>query len=69
MLTIPAEQHPLMKRMHRVDDEKRSVVVLDDDSVFEWLSATDPRLRVEMMKNFDADDFMDEPAPKPARLS
>ena len=39
MLTINATDHPLMKRFHKPDDEKRSVVVLDDDDWDAWLTA------------------------------
>lgn len=29
MLTVNADEHPLMRRFHKPGDEKRSVVVLD----------------------------------------
>ena len=42
MLTVNADQHPLMKNFHRPEDEKRMVVILDEDGFDAWL---DPRLR------------------------
>ena len=39
MLTINADEHPLMHRFHKPGDEKRSVVVLDDDAWQDWLKA------------------------------
>lgn len=39
MLTINADEHPLMRRFHKAGDEKRSVVILDDDDWDRWLEA------------------------------
>ena len=39
MLTINADAHPLMKHMHRPQDEKRMLVMLADDAHDEWLNA------------------------------
>ena len=39
MLTVNADDHPLMRRMHRPDDEKRMPVVLHRDDVDAWLLA------------------------------
>ncbi|GAC1543189.1 MAG: hypothetical protein NVS2B4_21710 [Ramlibacter sp.] len=38
MLTVNAEQHPLMKRFHRPEDEKRMVVILDPEDYGNWLA-------------------------------
>jgi putative SOS response-associated peptidase YedK len=40
MLTINADDHPLMKQFHKIDDEKRMVVILEDDQYTEWLNAS-----------------------------
>jgi len=40
MLTLNADEHPLMRRFHAPADEKRSVVVLGDDEWDDWLSAS-----------------------------
>lgn len=37
MLTVNADEHPLMKNFHRPGDEKRMVVVLEDEDFDEWL--------------------------------
>lgn len=39
MLTINADQHPLMRQFHKPDDEKRSVVILHDHDYDDWLQA------------------------------
>ena len=40
MLTINADQHPLMSQFHRPDDEKRSIVVIEPEYGMDWLTAT-----------------------------
>jgi len=39
MLTINADEHPLMRRFHRPEDEKRMVVLLDPAQYRPWLEA------------------------------
>lgn len=39
MLTINADEHPLMSRYHRPEKEKRMVVILQDHAVSAWLQA------------------------------
>ncbi|BEU28103.1 SOS response-associated peptidase family protein [Paraburkholderia sp. 22B1P] len=39
MLTLPAVDHPLMKRFHKPGDEKRSVVIVPPTRYAEWLSS------------------------------
>jgi len=40
MLTINAEDHPLMRLMHKPTDEKRMVVILPDAAYGDWLTAS-----------------------------
>ena len=40
MLTIDANAHPVMRRCHKVEDEKRTVVPLRADLFDSWLNAT-----------------------------
>lgn len=40
MLTVNADQHALMQRMHKPTDEKRSVVVIESADHWQWLTAT-----------------------------
>ena len=37
MLTVNADDHPLMRNFHRPDDEKRMVVILDETNYDAWL--------------------------------
>lgn len=39
MLTINADQHPFMRQFHKLDDEKRSVVILHERDYDAWLQA------------------------------
>jgi putative SOS response-associated peptidase YedK len=43
MLTINADDHPLMRHMHRPNEEKRMVVILPDAAQQDWLDAPAPR--------------------------
>lgn len=38
MLTINADEHPLMRRFHKPDDEKRMLVILAPDQYDDWLT-------------------------------
>ena len=61
MLTINADEHPVMHRFHKPGGEKRSVVVLDDDA---WLRAD----REEHVRGFCAawqGEAQDFPYPAP----
>lgn len=48
MLTINAEQHPLMSRMHQVGEEKRTVVPLRPELFEDWLNAS-PQLAMQLL--------------------
>ncbi|WP_313484512.1 SOS response-associated peptidase family protein [Acinetobacter variabilis] len=37
MLTINANQHPFMKQFHNPNDEKRSIIVIPEESRQDWL--------------------------------
>lgn len=45
MLTINANVHPVMQHFHRVEDEKRSIVVLNDKDYSQWLTANHSQAR------------------------
>ena len=47
MLTINADQHPLMMQFHKPTDEKRMVVILPEDRYDDWL-----RTNAEMSSGF-----------------
>lgn len=66
MLTINADEHPLMKRFHKPGDEKRSVVVLDPEDYEAWLSARTELEARSLLQPFDPDMMVTEADPRPA---
>ncbi|QWE20990.1 SOS response-associated peptidase [Polynucleobacter sp. AP-Kolm-20A-A1] len=40
MLTIDASEHPIMRRFHKPEDEKRTIVPLKPELFHDWLNAT-----------------------------
>lgn len=46
MLTINADDHPLMRRFHKPDDEKRSVAILEPAHYEDWLHTTPDKARM-----------------------
>ena len=52
MLTIDASEHPVMRRCHKPEDEKRTVVPLRPDLFDHWLNAT-PDSALELL-NLDS---------------
>ncbi len=65
-LTVNADVHPLMKRMHRPDDEKRSLVIVPADDYDDWLACRDPEAARSFLRLFPADLMEARPEPKPA---
>ena len=45
MLTINADEHPVMNRFHKPKDEKRTIVPLKPELFHEWLNATPDKAR------------------------
>ena len=37
MMTINSDDHPFMKQFHGPDDEKRSIIVIPEESRQDWL--------------------------------
>lgn len=63
MLTINADNHPVMNHFHKPQDEKRSIVVLNDADYLTWLNANQDQAR--HLLNLTPDGFLaSEPAPK-----
>ena len=54
MLTINAAAHPLMNQWHKPADEKRMVVILQDDAYGDWLEAA-PGTSLNFMRQFPAE--------------
>ena len=43
-ITVNADRHPLLRRMHKPGDEKRSLVILPEALYDDWLNCKDPEL-------------------------
>lgn len=67
MLTVNANEHPLMKRFHRPGDEKRSLVILRPEEYGDWLGARSPDEARSFLNLFPADDMVAVAAPKSPR--
>lgn len=63
MLTLNADDHALMKRMHRPNDEKRSVVVIRPEDYDEWLHTTNVEAARSMLQLRPAEEMLAEPVP------
>jgi putative SOS response-associated peptidase YedK len=68
MLTINADQHPLMNRMHRPDlkrapemQDKRSVIPVELEDVDQWLFGTRQQA-ASLMRLAPVERFQDPPA-------
>lgn len=63
-ITINADDHPLMRRMHKPDDEKRSLVILPPEDVDAWLACTDMETARSFLRHFPARHMKAWPAPR-----
>ena len=54
MLTINADNHALLRTMHKPQDEKRMVVILPRGAYLDWLDAP-PERSIDFMRPFPAD--------------
>ncbi|VWB15342.1 gp33 [Burkholderia lata] len=57
MITVNADDHPLMSRMHKPADEKRSVVILRPDDWEEWLTTSNVEAARAMLQLYPADEM------------
>ena len=64
MLTINADNDPVMQRFHKPEDEKRSVVILPDDLWGNWLRAKSEQDAREMLRLYPADALSVEASPR-----
>lgn len=58
MITVNADGHPVMSRMHKPDDEKRSVVILRPDDWEEWLTTPNVEAARAVLQISPADDML-----------
>lgn len=62
MLTVNADGHGVMGRMHKPGDEKRSVVILRPADYDEWLHTMNVEAARVMLALYPADEATAEPA-------
>ena len=53
MLTVNADDHPVMRRFHKADDEKRTPVILDGEQIEGWLGASSEAQMRELLRPCD----------------
>ncbi|MES2664302.1 MAG: SOS response-associated peptidase family protein [Pseudomonadota bacterium] len=63
MLTVNATNHPIMKHFHRLEDEKRSIVILQESDYQNWLDADHEKAR-ELLQLAPDNYLESEAAPK-----
>ncbi len=61
MLTVNADGHGVMGRMHRPNEEKRSVVILRPGDYEEWLHTTNVEAARSMLQLLPAEEMMAGP--------
>lgn len=67
-ITINADEHPLMRRMHKPGDEKRNLVIIEPEHYQDWLTCHKPELARSWLTNYPADRLDAEPAPKTKKV-
>jgi putative SOS response-associated peptidase YedK len=67
MLTVNANEHPLMRRFHKLGDEKRSVVIVPPDAYDDWLSCRNTDEARSFLNVILADRMYAQPYPLPPR--
>ncbi len=63
MLTVNAENHPIMRRMHAPNKEKRSIVIVPRAQWDDWLACRDPEVARSFLSLYPAEKMVAEPAP------
>jgi putative SOS response-associated peptidase YedK len=66
-LTINADMHPLMRRFHRPEDEKRALVIVAPDDYDAWLRCRDPEMARSFLQLCQPELMTASVAPRPAR--
>ncbi|KVA71122.1 hypothetical protein WM36_02090 [Burkholderia ubonensis] len=61
MLTVNADGHAVMGRMHKPGDEKRSIVILRPADYDEWLHTKNVEAAQSMLQLYPADSMVNEP--------
>lgn len=66
-ITINADEHGLMRRFHKPGDEKRSLVIIPDNALDDWLNCRDPELARSFLRHYPAEAMKAWLAPAPPR--
>jgi len=61
MVTINAEHDPVMNRFHKPEDEKRSVVILPDNRIDDWLTAKSEEDMRQLLTPYPAEHLTTAP--------
>lgn len=64
--TLNADDHPLLRRFHRPNEEKRGVAILRPEHYDDWLSSTNPEFARALIELYRPEELNAYPAPKPA---
>lgn len=56
-ITINADDHPLMRRMHKPNDEKRSLVIVPPAEYEHWLTCRDPEVTRTFLHHYPAEQM------------
>ena len=67
MLTVNADEHPLMQRFHKPEDEKRSVVIVPRGTYDDWLACRSTDEARSFLNLFPAEEMAGEAYPLPPR--
>jgi putative SOS response-associated peptidase YedK len=67
LLTVNANEHPLMKRFHKPGDEKRSVVIVPPMAYDDWLNCRSTDEARSFLSLYPAEKMDAEPYPLPPR--
>lgn len=67
MLTVNADDHPVMKHFHKPNDEKRSIVVLNNSDYISWLNSDHEKAR-ELLKVAPEGFLKSQAAPLPNQM-
>jgi putative SOS response-associated peptidase YedK len=66
-ITVNADEHPLMKRFHKPNDEKRSLVIVLVDQYDDWLSCRDTEVARSFLSLYPAGNMTSREVPIPTR--
>jgi putative SOS response-associated peptidase YedK len=68
-LTVNADDHSLMRKFHKPDDEKRSLVIVAPEEYDAWLNCRDPEIARSFLNLYPADKMTASAAPKPPKTA